>query len=169
MKMSPSMPLYRKQSISAEKLLTISVNLLHQAFGDSTRLLAKHRFQYLENGKSVYLATVRMEDGSELKVNIRLERSELVGKLNFSGFRQLVAQLVGACVRQLESKQPLNTFSDQDGKRWIYLIPALYQSDAALNMLVLGANMRQPGEVTIELMFVDPAQFKQQERVSAQG
>jgi hypothetical protein len=63
-------------------------------------------------------------------------------------------------VRQLESKQPLNTFSDQDAKRWIYLIPALYQSDVAVNMLVLGANMRQPGEVTIELMFVDPAQFQ---------
>lgn len=154
------MPLYRTQSFAPEKLLTIAVNLLHRAFGESTRLSAKHRFQHLENGRTVYLATVRMEDGSELKVNLRLERSELLGKLNFGGFRQLVAQLIAACVHQLNSTQPLNTFSDQDAKRWIYLIPALYQSEVALNMLVLGVNMRQGGEVTIELMFVDPAQFK---------
>jgi len=163
------MPLYRKQAISAEKLLTISVNLLHQAFGDTTRLLAKRRFQYLENGKSVYLATVRMDDGSELKVNVKLELSELRGKLNFSAFRQLAAQLLAACAQQLDSKQPLNTFSDKDEKRWVYLIPALYQSDTALNMLVMGANMRQPGELTLELMFVDPVQFQSQERAAIPG
>jgi hypothetical protein len=155
------MPLYRQQAISAEKLLTISINLLHQAFGDTTRLLAKRRFQYLENGKSVYLATVRMEDGSELKVNVKLDHSELKGKLNFGSFRQLAAQLTGACVRELESGQALNIFSEQDEKRWVYLTPALYQNETALNMLVLGANLRQPGELTIELMFVDPEQFKQ--------
>jgi len=154
------MPLYRTQSLPPEKLLTIAVNLLHKAFGESTRLLAKHRFQYLEGGKAIYLATVQMEDKSELKVNLKLECSELKGKLNFGGFRQLIAQLLAGCARQLDSKQPLNTFSDQDAKRWIYLIPALYQSDVAVNMLVLGVNMRQPGELTIELMFVDPAQFK---------
>jgi hypothetical protein len=163
------MPLYRNQTITLDKLLTISINLLHQAFGDTTRLLAKRRFQYLESGKSVYLATVRMDDGSELKVNVKLDRTELQGKLNFSAFRQLLAQLVGACAQQLESGQPLNTFSDQDEKRWVYLIPALYYSDAALNMLVAGVNMRQPGELTIELMFVDPEQFRKQEAATVQG
>ncbi len=163
------MPLYRNQTITLDKLLTISINLLHQAFGDTTRLLAKRRFQYLEGGKSVYLATVRMDDGSELKVNVKLDRTELQGKLNFSAFRQLLAQLVGACAQQLESEQPLNTFSDQDEKRWVYLIPALYHSDAALNMLVAGVNMRQPGELTIELMFVDPEQFRKQESATVQG
>ncbi|MDB6060444.1 MAG: hypothetical protein JWM78_547 [Verrucomicrobiaceae bacterium] len=163
------MPLYRTQSVSAEKLLTISINLLHQAFGDTTRLLAKRRFQYLENGKSVYLAHVKMEDDSQLKVNVKLERSELKGKLNFSAFRQVVAHLLGACAQQIESKQQLNTFSDTDEKRWIYLIPALYQSDVAQNMLVLGVNLRQPGELTLELMFVDPTQFQQQERTAAQA
>lgn len=158
------MPLYRTQSFAPEKLLTIAINLLHRAFGESTRLAAKHRFQHLESGKAIYLATVRMDDGSELKVNAKLDSSELQGKLNFGGFRQLITQLLSGCVRQLDSKQPLNTFSDQDAKRWIYLIPALYQSEVALNMLVLGVNMRQAGEVTIELMFVDPAQFQQQDQ-----
>lgn len=158
------MPLYRTQSFSPEKLLTIAINLLHRAFGESTRLAAKHRYQHLESGKTVYLATVRMDDGSELKVNTRLDSSELQGKLNFGAFRQLVAQLLTACARQIDSKQPLNTFSDQDAKRWIYLIPAHYQSDVALNMLVLGVNLRQPGELTIELMFVDPTQFMSQQQ-----
>jgi len=163
------MPLYRQQAISSEKLLTIAINLLHQAFGETTRLLAKRRFQYLEEGKSVYLADVRMEDASMLKVNVKLERSELRGRLNFSAFRQLVTRLLGACAEQIDTKQPLNIFSESDEKRWVYLIPALYQSDIAVNMLVLAVNLRQPGELTMELMFVDPEQFRQPQDAVAQG
>ncbi len=66
-------------------------------------MLAKHRFQYLEGGKAIYLATVQMEDKSELKINLKLERSELKGKLNFGGFRQVIAQLLTSCVRQLDT------------------------------------------------------------------
>jgi hypothetical protein len=160
------MTLYRTQSITPEKLLVIAANILHKAFYDCTRLEAKRRYQFLHDGRTIFLVKLRMDDGSELEVNLNLERSELRGKLNFSLFKQLVGQLLAAYAKTLNEKQPLNTFADDNQQRWVYLIPALSKSSAepasteSLNMLVLAANMSRPGALTLELMFIDPEQFR---------
>jgi hypothetical protein len=153
---------YRTQEIVPEKLLVMAANLLHKAFYDSTRLLAKRRYQLLEEGQVVFLVKVDMEDGSQLDVNIKLDRSELRGKLNFSAFRQLIGQLLAGFATKLQEKQPLNIFSDTEQRRWLYLIPALLQTPERINVMILGADARQAGALTLELMFVDPDQFKQQ-------
>jgi len=157
------MALYRTQSMSSEKLLTIAANVLHKAFYDSTRLDAKRRYQFLHDGRTVFLIKLKVEDGSELDVNLSLDRSELRGKLNFSLFKQLVGRLLATYAQLLNEKQPLNTFSDEQQQRWVYLIPAAFQNSEALNMMVLAANMSQPGALTLELMFIDPEQFRVKE------
>lgn len=154
------MALYRNQSITSDKLLTIAANILHKSFYDCTRLDAKRRYQFVHDGHTVFLVRLKVEDGSELDVNLSLDRSELHGKLNFSLFRQLVGQLLAAYAKLLNEKQPLNIFSDDAQQRWIYLIPAAFQSGDQLNMLVLAANLSQPGALTLELMFIDPEQFR---------
>ena len=153
------MSLYRTQSISQEKLLIISANLLHKAFFDSSRVLAKRRYQQLEQGRVVFLVNVKMEDGTELEVNISLDCSELRGKLNFSAFRDLVGQLLAKFSQHLKEKTPLPTFSSADNRRWSYLLPALQQSEERTNVLILGLDVGHPGALTLELMFIDPAQF----------
>jgi hypothetical protein len=158
------MPLYRTHSIAPEKLLAMSANILHQAFFASTRLDAKRRYQFLENGRTVFLLKVGMEDGSELEVNLRLDRSELHGKLNFSAFRQLVGQLLALQTQKLSEKQPLNIFSNDEQQRWVFLIPALQQAGDQLNMMVLALELNQPGSLLLELMFIDPKQFEQQQK-----
>lgn len=162
------MPLYRNHSIAPEKLLAMSANILHQAFFVGTRLDAKRRYQFLESGRSVFLLKVGMEDGSELEVNLRLDRSELRGKLNFSAFRQLVGQLLALHTQKLNEKQALNIFSDDQQQRWVFLIPALQQSGDDMNMLVLALELKQPGVLLLELMFIDPSQFEQQQKQSPQ-
>lgn len=154
------MPLYKNQTLTPEKMLTIAANILHKAFYDCTRLEAKRRYQFLHDGRSIFLVDLRVEDGSELKVNMSLERSELRGKLNFSLFRQLIGHLLGTYAQLLNEKQPLKTFSDAEQRRWIYLIPAACQIGENLNMLVMAANVGQPGALTLELMFIDPEQFR---------
>jgi hypothetical protein len=153
------MPLYRTHSVAPEKLLAMSANILHQAFFAGTRLDAKRRYQFLENGRTVFLIKVRMEDGSELEVNLRLDHSELRGKLNFSAFRQLVGQLLALQVQKLNEKQPLNIFSNDEQQRWVFLIPALHQVGDVVNMLVLAIELNQPGSMALELLFIDPSQF----------
>jgi hypothetical protein len=157
------MPLYRTHSIAPEKLLTMSANILHQAFFTGMRLDAKRRYQFLESGRSVFLLKVRMEDGSELEVNLRLDCHELHGKLNFSAFRRLIGRLLTAVTQKLSEKQPLNIFSNDEQQRWVFLIPALYQTGDDVNMLVLAVELNQPGTLSLELLFIDPSQFEQQQ------
>lgn len=158
------MSLYRTQNISQEKLLVIAANLLHKAFFDSSRVLAKRRYQQLEQGIEVFLINVRMEDGTELAVNISLDCTELRGKLNFSTFRELIGQLLAAFTKQLKEKKPLPTFAAADNRRWSYLLPAFHyskeqQGEEHTSVLILGLDVGRPGALTLELMFIDPAQF----------
>jgi len=157
------MPLYRSQSIAPEKLLVMAANLLHKSFHDTSRMMAKRRYQLLEDGKKVFLVNVRMEDSSELQVNLTLDCSELRGKLNFSAFRQLIGRLLHGFMQKLQTQESLNMFTDEDGKRWSYLIPAVLKTEATIDMMILGADVREPGVLTLELMFIDPEQFRKAE------
>lgn len=157
------MSLYRSHSITPEKLLTLSTNVLQQAFFAGTRLDAKRRFQFLESGRTIFLIKLRLDDGSELEVNLKLDRTELRGKLNFSAFRQLVGQLVVACVERLNNKQPLNIFANEEQQRWVFLVPAGQQDGAVVDILVPAIELSKPGTLLLELMFIDPAQFGQRD------
>jgi hypothetical protein len=157
-----AMSLYRNHSIAPEQLLTLATNVLQQAFFRGSRLDAKRRYQFLDGGRTIFLLKLRLEDGSELEVNLRLDRSEQRGKLNFSAFRQLVGQLVVECVDRLNKKQPLNLFANAEQQRTVFMIPAAQQADDVVDMLVLAVELSQPGALLLELMFIDPGQFAQQ-------
>jgi hypothetical protein len=156
------MPLYRTQNISQDKLLGIAANLLDKAFFDTGRALAKRRYQALERGNRVFLINVKMEEGGELQVDLRLDRTELRGKLNFSTLRDMVGQLLAAIAQQLKVKQSLPAFSTADSRRWSYLLPAIHCGAEGEDVLILGMDLRHPGVLTIELLFIDPAQFQSQ-------
>ena len=157
------MPLYRTQNISQDKLLAIAANILDKAFFDTGRMQAKRRYQVIERGDRVFLITVRMDDGSELQVDARLDRTELRGKLNFSAFRDVLGQLLLAVGQHLKEPQALPVFATEDSRRWSYLIPAVLRSAERDDVLILGLDTRRPGRLTIELMFIDPAQFQAQD------
>ncbi len=149
----------RPQSISQDQLLAIAANILDKAFFDSSRVLAKRRYQALEKGDKVFLINLAMEGRSELEVDVRLDRSELRNKLNFSGFRDVIGHLLIAIAERLKLKQPLPVFSTADKGRWGYFIPAVYRGEERDDVLILGLDTRRPGKLTLELLFVDPAQF----------
>lgn len=156
------MSLYRTQHISQENLLTIAANILDKAFFDSSRVLAKRRFQALERGDRVFLVNVTMESGRDMRVDARLDRSEARCHYNFSAFRDLVGGLLVGISQRLKSKQPLPVFSTGDGRRWSYLIPSVHRGPEGDDMLILALDGRSPGTLTIELMFIDPTQFQAQ-------
>ncbi len=153
------MALYRSYNLSQEQLLAIAANMLDKAFLDSSRVLAKRRYQALEKGNRVFLINVALEKGNEVAVDVRLNRSELRNKLNFSTFRHVVALLLGSVARVLDTKQPVQAFSSEDKGRWMYLIPAVLAGEAGEDMMILGLDTRIPGSMTLELLFIDPAQF----------
>jgi hypothetical protein len=40
------------------------------------------------------------------------------------------------------------------------MIPAIMKTGQQFDMMILGADVRVPGVLTLELMFIDPEQFK---------
>lgn len=156
------MPLYRPQTFSHEGLLAIAANLLDKAFFDTSRALAKRRYQALEQGDRVFLVNVAMADGSEVPVDLRLDRSELRGSFNFSAFRDLVGRLLVAISRQLDASQMPPVFSSADNQRLSFLIPIVHRGSECDDVLIPGFDLRCPGAMTLELLFVDPLQFQSQ-------
>jgi len=153
---------FRAEKMAPERLLTIGANVLQRAFHEGPRLDAKRRYQFVMERQPVFLLNMAMESGNEMRVTLGLDRSELRGRMNFSLFRQLIAQLLVNYSEALNSGRPLNVFSDQQSRRWIFLNPAFCNTEKGLNALVLAADLGRVGELRLELMFLDPAQFAQQ-------
>ncbi|MET0377494.1 MAG: hypothetical protein ABW049_00780 [Spongiibacteraceae bacterium] len=154
---------FRVEKISPDRLLTIGVNVLHRAFHDGPRLDAKRRYQFIMERQPVYLLNMTMDTGGEVRVVMSLERSELRGRLNFSLFRQLIAQLLVNYTEALNAGKPLNVFTDGQNRRWVFLHPAFCNTAEGVNALVLAMDMGRAGELRIELMFLDPQQFIKKE------
>ena len=150
---------FRVENIAPQQLLTIGVNVLHQAFHSGPRLDAKRRYQFIMKQQPVFLLDMAMEGGGQLKVTLSMERSELRGHLNFSLFRQIVGQLLVNYTNVLNSGKPLNTFSDAQNRRWVFLHPVFCKTEQGVSALVLVADLSRIGELRLELMFVDPQQF----------
>ena len=152
---------FRVEKIAPERLLTIGVNVLHSAFHEGPRLDAKRRYQFVMERQPVYLLNMALDVGGEVRVTLGLDRSELRGRMNFSLFRQLIAQLLVNYTEALNAGKPLNVFSDAQNRRWVFLHPAFCTTEKGLNALVLTMDLGRVGELRLELMFLDPAQFAQ--------
>jgi hypothetical protein len=153
---------FQAEKVSPERLLTIGANILHRAFHDGPRLDAKRRYQFIMERQPVFLVDVALDSGSQVRVTLALDRSELRGRMNFSLFRQLIAQLLVNYSDALNSGRPLNVFSDAGNRRWVFLHPALCNTEPGeqgLNALVLAIDLSRVGEMRLELMFLDPTQF----------
>lgn len=152
---------FRTRKMSAAQMLTIGANLLYKAFYDTPRNDAKRRYRALEDGKKVLLSEIGTEEGDRMRAILSLDHSEMRGKLNFSLLRALVGELLNGYAQFLNEKKPLNTFSDEQRKRCVYLLPATLQQEGVLDMLVLAIDLSQPGDFELALMFIDPEQFRQ--------
>ena len=152
-------PQLRVEKISPERLLAIGVNILHRAFHDGTRADAKRRYQFIMERQPVHLLDMAMDSGGQVRVVLSLDRSELKGRLNFSLFRQVIAQLLVNYSEALNGERPLNTFSDAQSRRWVFLHPVLCNLPEGLNALALAMDLSRVGELRLELMFLDPQQF----------
>jgi len=59
--------------------------------------------------------------------------------------------------------------SDDSGRQLMFNIPAISNLDGDFNALVLGADLRRSGELVLQLMFIDPEQYRVTEPLSAEG
>lgn len=158
-----------EHTLTEEQLATISANILHQTLIEVSRTVGKRLFRELESGTRIAVTQLRMEDGSEVRMDLKLDCSEFRGALNFSLFRDSVLALLSRLsdtLRDEESALPVMRLMDEAGQstseRRLFGVPGVIALDGVPNMLMMGATP-SPSEpvILIELMYIDPEQFAQ--------
>ncbi|HKK22851.1 MAG TPA: hypothetical protein VJ947_04125 [Pseudohaliea sp.] len=151
-------------TLSSDKFLTLSVNLLHKVFLEATRTEAKNLFRDISEGQAVPLTRVRMEDDSEVRFEVALDHSQYRGRLNFGAFRAGLTLLVANIADALREERPVKTFhAEHDANVVIFGISAVTVEEGEPSVLVLGADAGsgQP-TVVLQLLYLDHAQFAEQ-------
>lgn len=151
------------QSIPQDRFLIMSANLLRKAFVEASRTEAKQLYRALVEGGTVRLTRVQMEDQSILGVNLSLDHSEFRGKLNFGALRASIGTLIANIGQALNEARDVPTFGTEDeSERVIFGITAVTVENEQPNVMVLGTGANNTeASVTLQLMYLDPAQFAQ--------
>ncbi len=158
---------YQTQQVSETVLLNVLATILVKSFHDCPRVEAKQRFRALEEGKRIFLTKWQMEDGTSVDVTMRLDRSELRGPLNFSLLRKLTGVLVTNFATILKEEKPVRTLATEDGTQTMFMPPAIGMQAGHLNAMGAAVHTGYPGELVVDLQFLDPDQFRQQEAVAS--
>ena len=153
-----------KVDLEPAELLTAIHNQLNRRFFQTRKNDAKQLFLAIQSGKEIPFMEIAIADRGEVHCHIALDCSLFDGKLNFGLFRNAlavhlhrVADKLGK--NKLDKKESLNTFTNEETGDRIFHIPGVIEAHGKLNILVTGISQREPGKMTICLMFLDPAEF----------
>lgn len=149
---------FQNHTLSTKKLLTVFVKVLHTAFVEASRTEAKKVFSILNDGRTAALITLDMEDESRVDIELVLNGSEYCGRLNFSSFRNGLGALLAKLAEAVGAEAAIPTLSNDS--ETVFNIPAGIVDGAVVNVLMLSFDQSRPGTMRLNLMFVDPEQFK---------
>ena len=155
-------------NLDAPSVLAIAVNLFKTCLLDAGRTEAKRYFKDLDAGRELYLTEMAMPDKSTLRVRLQLMQQEFRGNLNFSAFKLQLQMLCAEIVKVIKAESEPIVMSDDSGRQLMFNIPAISNLDGDFNALVLGADLRRSGELVLQLMFIDPEQYRVTEPFSAE-
>lgn len=165
-------------NLGNEQFATIAVNLLHQRVIEADRATAKRMFRELEEGKTLAITRLKLEDGGMVRIDLTLDKAAYNGEFRFSTFRDSVLSLVAHLSDHLRAEKPLviyHALENQGGAELddnmrgsrLYGVGGPTVHDDHVNVMMLGVrpNPEQP-VVTLLLSYVDPTQFQAQEASS---
>jgi len=130
-----------EHTLTEEQLATISANILHQTLIEVSRTVGKRLFRELESGTRIAMTKLRMEDESEVRMDLKLDCSEFRGALNFSLFRDSVLALLSRLsdtLRDEDTALPVMRMMDESGQstseRRLFGVPGVIALDGVPNM-----------------------------------
>ena len=147
-------------NIDTPSVLAIAVNLFKSCLLDAGRTETKRYFKELEGGRELYLSELALPDKSTLRVRLQLMPQEFRGHLNFSAFKLQLQMLCAELAKVVTAKSEPIVMSDGDGGQLMFNIPAISHIDGNFNAFLLGADLRRKGELVLQLMFIDPDQYR---------
>jgi hypothetical protein len=141
-------------------IISIACSLFNKHFLECTRADAKRAYRVLEEGKPLLLADVKLEDGSVMRFSTELLMQEFRGKMNFSALRNQLQALCGELMASLQAETGPRIMSDESGSKHAIFRPVFSEIDGRLNALLLAVDSQRRGELRLQLMYVDPEQFR---------
>lgn len=154
---------FQTQQISETALLNLIATMLVKSFHDCPRVDAKRRFRALEEGNRIFLTQWKLDNGSTVDLSMTLDLTELRGPLNFSLLRKLTGVLIANFASILKEQLPVKSFATEDRTQTIFMPPAIGVQAGHINALAAAVNSGRPGELWVDLQFLDPDQFRRSE------
>ena len=151
-------------SLKPEQLLSISAQALYKTFFETARDQSKQIFKELEKGKTCSLYVMKIANGQEIQGKLSLDKTEFVGKINYSAFRAALEVMVKRIADKINKKEDLNIFTNEDNGELVFHIPGFVENDGQVNILVLGVVQQAAGVIGQKLMFLDPNQFAKKDK-----
>ncbi len=156
-----------QQTIPKEKFLVIAVNVLYRHFIEAGRPQAKRLYRVIREGHVAGLSKLRMEDDSTMQFQLSMDHSEFGGHLGFGAFRGGLEILLGNLGRALQDGREISVFNTQERPdSMLFGITGVTVEGDQTSVMVLGADVGETaGVVTLRLMYLDPAQFADQDEL----
>ncbi|MEO0438085.1 MAG: hypothetical protein AAF098_14385 [Pseudomonadota bacterium] len=150
-------------SLPTDKFLTVAINLLNKAFLENNRTDAKRIYREIEEGKTVPLTRLEMEDKSQVRIDLVLDHREYKGKLRFTSFRTGLTLLIAQVADSLREETPFRTFQNENNPGSILFgFTAVTAEDDIPSVLLLGADSRQGHpSILLRLAYFDFRQFEE--------
>lgn len=147
-------------NIEFPAIVAISSSLLRKQFIDGLRADGKRAYRVLEEGKPLLLADLKAEDGSAIRFSLELLAEEFRGRLNFSTLRQHIEGLCRLLEQSVSEGKAPRVMSDESGQQHAIFVPLFSELGGEFNALLLAVDSARQGELRLQLMYVDPAQFR---------
>ena len=138
-------------------LLTVIHNNLGSLFLEAEKTDAKLLFKSIASGDVVPFVKVATRGSGEIICDLTLDHSCFIGKLNFGSFRRALAMHLSRVAEKLQNKEDLNIYTNEESGDMLFNIPGLIEDDGVVNILTTGIRQQRAGVLTIQLMFLDPA------------
>lgn len=162
----------RKIDINLVQVLDLGCGILHQAFIRQSADKAKPLLKELKAGKSVKLGAITLtqkkpENDStppitqELPLKVALDYSEFVGQFGFPVFLEALKAMLARIALTLREKKDLNLLTNGDQSKVVIHQPGVIKVNDQYNVLLIAVEPGLNNDITLRLMFVDPAQYEQ--------
>lgn len=152
-------------TLDTKHLLTAMINLLHRTIVDANRTQAKKIFASLVDKRVVGLVRLKLESGNTLDTEVFLNAEEFVGELKFGVFRNALSAWMANAIDVCKRDEDLPLMFNESQSETLFNIPGAVVSDGQLNVMFMSIFQPAPGRLRMNLMFVDPSQFKRTDTV----
>jgi len=147
--------------INVIKLVEFGAKVLNSGFLSGSRDRAKQEFKKLKQGNVIEVGNVSMGQITNAPFKLQLDYSEFVGPgFGFDSFSAALTSMLRHTESAFKAEKDLNVLmNDEQSEMVLGALPGVVQHEGQTNVMMMSFSFRQPPDIILKLMFVEPGQF----------